>query len=184
MEQPGFLWVFHNSVVSQVWALLGQTGDGSCVLGLVLHRTQSLVSHWSSLSSFPSPAGHNPMGWRRHLMTLTLKVLKMEQQLSTGETQRPLCHCWEKPGGEKSAFNRGLAWFEAWPRSSGSTKEGVMANVDSPLLEEPNLFILMITRVLCSVQTCLELQKQLQGVARCTKNYIRNCPNWNNLKRV
>lgn len=33
----------------------------------------------------------------------------------------------------------------------------------------PPLLILMIVRVLYLVQTCLELQKQLQGVARCTK---------------
>lgn len=33
----------------------------------------------------------------------------------------------------------------------------------------PTLLILMIVRVLYLVQTCLELQKQLQGVARCTK---------------
>lgn len=60
-------------------------------------------------------------------MTLTLKILKMEQQLSPGAIQRPLCHPWEKPEGEKSALNRGLAWFEAWPRSSGTIKEDVMA---------------------------------------------------------
>lgn len=85
------------------------------------------------------------------------KSLKMEQQLSIGAIQRPLCHCWEKLEEEKAAFNRGLAWFEAWPRSSGTIKEGVMAKMDSPLLGEPNVFVLMITRVLCSVQTCLEL---------------------------
>lgn len=162
VEQPGFLWVFCSSVVSQAWALLGQTGDGSC---LVLHRTPSLVSHRSPCTSFPSPAAQNPAGWGRHSMTLTLKVLKREEQLSTGAIQRPLCHRWEKPEEEKSA----LAWFEAWPRSSGSIKEGAMAKMDSPLLGEPNLLLLMITRVLCSVQTCLELQKQLRGVAKCTK---------------
>lgn len=69
-------------------------------------------------------------------------------------------------GGKKSAFNK----MGRLSLSHGTGPRLHQARHDDLLYwGSPNLLILMIVRVLYSVQTCLQLQKQLQGVARCTK---------------
>lgn len=156
----------------QVWALLCMT---KLEMGPVLFYTEPDLGftlellHLTHLTHDSITCRAKSNGMEEALDDSDPKSTQNAAAAQHWSIQRPLCHCWEKPEGAKSAFNRGLAWCEAWPRPSGTIKEGVMAEMGSPLLGEPNHFILMITRVLCSVQTCLELQKQLQGVARCTK---------------
>lgn len=77
----------------------------------------------------------------------------------------PLGAAWEK----KSAFNKiGLR--------HGRGPQAPLSKVRWTLFYwgSPNLFILIIIRILYSVQTCLELLKHLQGVSRCKKKRKKN----------
>lgn len=70
--------------------------------------------------------------------------------------------------GTKSTFNRtvSLIWCVAWLH--GLHWAGYHGRSELHW-GSPTTLILMVITVLYSVQTCLELQKQLQGVARGTK---------------
>lgn len=67
----------------------------------------------------------------------------------------------------------------------GSIKQGITAGVDSPVWREPNSFNINDRQGFVLGTDVPGTTKTAPGSCKVyKKNYIKNCPNWNNLQRV